>query len=661
MNIHAQLLKFQYFCLFFCSFLFSNQDLAAQNKNFDTLKIKANRYLIIKDSILPITEDTVIILSHHIKYKIRRNPTPFIERQGVKPFWEMIYHHEGAEDTTFTAKSEAMYQKHEGKTIRKIMIRRMGPFSNSIYDTTRRFQNNFEYWADELHLDTKEWVIRNYLLFQPKDTVNIYQIADNERVLRQLPFLLDARIYIQAIPHNSSEVNILVLTKDIWSIGGDGSIDDLKGGRIRIFENNFLGSGHQFSITSLYNNARTPPFGFDNQYIANNLFRSFINAEFRYTSLNTGNDYGLAYGGAYMLRLNRPFLVPTMRWAGGLEISKNWSINVSNLNDSLFSRYAYDLKDVWLGYNSDFLGKKIKKGEFVSERIRTEVGLRIIQQRFLERPEVRIDTNQNYQNSTLFLANIALFSRNYYKTRYLLGFGRTEDIPYGYVINLNVGWEKREFYNRWFTSLELSRQYLSKNNHYWDYTLRIGSYFRNSQIEQGQLDVQSVFYSRLFIRKKLKFRHFAKVRYTWGINRFGYESINLNNDNGIRGFSTSQMMGNQRITINSEGILFLPKALLGFHFALLSFVDVAWLGSRTSPTIFLPSNKPIIAPQSWVLGTGLGLRFRNENFIFKTVELRLTYYPANPTDVNLFNISIATNLALKIRDFVGKPSLLTYQ
>lgn len=653
--------KFQFFWFFLCLFLLSNQLVVAQHTRFDTLRIKANRYLIIKDSILPIMEDTTMLIAHQVKYKIRRNPTPFVERQGVKPFWEMIYHHADAEDTIFTARSEVIYEKYQGKSIRKITIRRMGPASNSIYDTTRRFQNGLEYWADKLHLDTREWVIRNYLLFKVKDTVNAYQIADNERVLRQLPFLLDARIYIQAIPTNPSEVNILVLTKDIWSMGMDGSIDDLKGGRIRISENNFLGLGQQMSFTSLYNHARNPQFGFDNQYIINNLFRSFINTELRYTSLNTGSDYGLAYGGAYLFRLNRPFLIPTMRWAGGLELSKNWSINVSSLNDSLFVRYTHDLGDIWIGYNSNVLGKRLKKERIDRERVRTQVGLRLMQQYFLERPEVRLDTNQNYHHSTLYVANIAFFVRNYYKTRYLLGFGRTEDMPYGYIINLNMGWEKREFYHRWYASLELNRQQVTKKTHYWDYTLKLGGYLRDSQIEQGQIDLQIVFYSCLFIHKKLKFRHFFKTRYTWGINRFNYESLTINNDNGIRGFSTSQMTGNHRITINSEGILFLPKTVLGFNFALLSFVDAAWLGARTSPFLFLPSKKPTIAPQSWVLGTGLGLRFRNENFIFKTVELRLTYYPFAPTDVNLFNIGITTNLALKIRDFVGKPNLLSYQ
>jgi hypothetical protein len=349
-----------------------------------------------------------------------------------------------------------------------------------------------------------------------------------------------------------------------------------------------------------------------------------------------------------------------MSWGGGIEISKNWSINVSNLNDSLFLRYEYDLKDVWLGYNSNILGKKLKKGEISAQRIRTEIGLRLIQQRFLERPEVRADTNQNYHNSTMFLTNISVFHRNYYKTRYLLGFGRTEDIPHGYMINLSVGWEKKEFYNRWYYSLELNRQQLTKNDHYWDYSLRVGGFFREQKIEQGQVDVQAIFYSRLLILKKLKFRHFFKIRHTWGINRFAYESLTLNNGDGVRGFSTSQMIGNQRFTINLEEVLFLPKPLLGFHFALLSFVDVGWLGERTPPYLYLPSNKPVIAPQSWVLGAGFGLRFRNENFIFKTVELRLTYYPFSPSDVNLFNVGIATNLALKIKEFVGKPSLLSY-
>lgn len=639
--------------------LLFHQDLQAQDHKFDTLRIKANRFLIIKKQILLIAEDTMLVVPSNLKYKVRRNPTPFTHRKLIKPFWEMIYHQDSSEDTIFTIQSESIYQAHEGKTIRNITVNRMGPASNSIYDTTRHFQNVIEYWADAIHIDTRERIIRNYLLFNTKDTINPYQLADNERAIRQLPFILDARIYVQPIKNNSTEVDILVITKDIWSIGADGSIDGLDAGRGRIYENNLLGSGQQISFTTLYAPNRNPPIGFDFQYIINNLFRSFVNTEFRYTELNTGSNYGLAYEGAYLLRLNRPFLTPTMRFGGGLEVSKNWSMNVANLGDSLFVPYAYEVRDIWIGLNSNFIGKRIKRAGVNASRIRTELGIRVMEQHFLERPEVRIDTNQNYHNTTLYLANISVFKRNYYKTRYLLGFGRTEDMPYGYIVNLNVGWENREFYGRWYAALEFNHQKVDRHTHYWDYNLRLGCFFRQGQVEQGQFDYQMIFYSRLFIHKKMKFRYYVKNRYTWGINRFAYEGLNLNNENGIRGFSTSQLIGSQRFVFNLEGIIFFPKPIIGFRFALLSFVDVAWLGGKK--LAYLQNLNPTIAPQNWVLGLGFGLRFRNENLIFKTVELRGTYYPFSPTDVSLFSFGIVSNLSLKIRDFVGKPSILVYQ
>jgi len=645
--------------LFFCLVLMFSRHTNAQNEKFDTLRIKANHYLLHNDSILPILKDTVIVWPSQLKYRIRRNPTPFTERRLIKPFWEMVYHHDSSEDTTFIIQSELSYLAHQGKKIRKIIIRRMGPASNSIYDTTRRFQNDLEHLIDALHIDTREWVIRNYLMFAVNDTIDPYRLADNERALRQLPFLVDARIYLQNIQKNSSAVDVLVLTKDIWSIGGDAGLDGLNGGRLRIAENNWLGMGQQISLTAQYTKNRNPQLGIDAQYIINNLFKSFINTEVRYTELNTNNNYGLAHEGAYLLRLSRPFLTPTMRLGGGLETSKNWSINVDRLGDSLYTPYVYLVQDIWLGLNSNFIGKKIKRAGINTDRIRTELGIRILQQHFTERPEIRLDTNQNYFNTTLHLGNIGVFKRNYYKTRYLLGFGRTEDMPYGYIVNASVGWERREFQGRWYSALEFVHQKVDRHMHYWDYSVRFGCFYRQNKVEQGQFDFQLIFYSRLLTKGKFRFRYYVKNRYTWGINRLAYEGLTLNNDNGIRGFNTIQLIGNQRFVFNLDGLLFFPKPILGFRFALLWITDAGWLGDKQPA--YRQGPNPIMAAQNWVLGVGFGLRIRNENLIFKTVELRTTVYPFHPSDVSWFSVGIAANLALKIRDFVGKPSLFTYQ
>jgi hypothetical protein len=59
-----------------------------------------------------------------------------------------------------------------------------------------------------------------------------------------------------------------------------------------------------------------------------------------------------------------------------------------------------------------------------------------------------------------------------------------------------------------------------------------------------------------------------------------------------------------------------------------------------------------IFEQNYYAGIGLGMRIRNENLIFKTIQLRLAFYPNHPSDVNSFGF---------ILDGVSKTRFYSFQ
>ena len=63
-------------------------------------------------------------------------------------------------------------------------------------------------------------------------------------------------------------------------------------------------------------------------------------------------------------------------------------------------------------------------------------------------------------------------------------------------------------------------------------------------------------------------------------------------------------------------------------------------------------NKESIFNQNYFAGLGVGLRIRNENLIFKTIQLRLAYYPNFPQDVSPVGI---------ILDEVSKSKFYSFQ
>ena len=120
-------------------------------------------------------------------------------------------------------------------------------------------------------------------------------------------------------------------------------------------------------------------------------------------------------------------------------------------------------------------------------------------------------------------------------------------------------------------------------------------------------------------------RLFINTDYTTGIHRLEIENLDLTRTKTIRGFRSREVFGKQRLGFNFEYVLFLQKEFYKFNMALFGFTDIGIIGS----------NKEFILTQSYYSGIGMGIRLHNENLVFKTIQLRLAFYPFHPSDMSL--------------------------
>ncbi len=150
------------------------------------------------------------------------------------------------------------------------------------------------------------------------------------------------------------------------------------------------------------------------------------------------------------------------------------------------------------------------------------------------------------------------------------------------------------------------------------------------------------FISPLFHIWNVQARQFIKLNYTFGINRLDIEHLLLDYTDGIRGFGSQIGNGKQRLTLNVENVFFQKKSILKFQTSIFSFFDLGLIGS---------SQKNIFK-NDYYAGLGIGLRIRNENLIFKTIQLRLAYYPNHPSDVSAIGM---------ILDEVSKTRFYSFQ
>ncbi len=548
------------------------------------------------------------------------------------------------ENPALNVKSEDGYLPYAGKIIRKIIIKRIG-FESTVLDTTRRLQTFISNTANTLHVDTKEFVIRDNLFIKEGKPLNPYRVADNERTLRNLTFVLDSRILVKPISKNSDSVDLIVVTRDVFSLGGNLEPQSPTKYKLGIQEANAWGMGQRIQFNTLYDIDRNPRFGYEAVYQKTNVMGSFVDAAVGYTEINTGSSIGNENEKAYYVRLSRPLFQPFARWAGGLELSNNNSTNVYRKPDSTFASYRYSIQDYWAGYS---FGHKKMSSDLRENRNRKFVALRGFQQHFENLPTINLTEPDRYayRNRTAILSQISFFRQDFYKTQYVLGFGRTEDIPYGYRASFTSGWETELGLKRLYLGSELYYTKVRDSGTILTYTAKLASYLNGSRSEDGLLLLDFIRYSKVYQKGAFKIRNQTEIGYTVLFNQNIKRGIDIRDVNGVLGFSPDSLVGTRRLIISDEFVVFTPSKVFGFRLAPVARIDMALINSNSNN---------LLSTNNFFSGLSLGLRARNENLIFNTIEIRTFFYPRTVERIQHINFSVGTNIKIKYPNNLVTP------
>lgn len=544
-------------------------------------------------------------------------------------------------DTVETVKSINPYLQYTGKIIRNISFERVG-FEKSIYDSTKKVQKTVTKLANTLHVDTREKTIRQHLFFHKNSLLNPYKLADNERFLRDKDFILDSRIVVVPID-GSDSVDVLVITRDVFSLGATIGGSFPTAPEIGIYDANVGGRAQRVEFTSLFDNARTPKYGYSLLYRKSSLFGSLANLDLQYSQLNDGRSYGAETEYAFLTRVNRPLVSPYSRLAGGVELSHNWSENVYNDPDTVFLKYSYNIFDSWIGYNFG-VHKEI------TNRNRQFLAFRYFDGTYLDQPDQpEYQEVKKYNSVVGYLSEFSFYRQNFFKTRYVFGFGRTEDIPYGISFGVTGGFIRQLSLGRPYGALKFNYGEASKKGNFHKLLAQVGGYERDGKIEDIVAQVGGAYFTKLWQLHRYKMRSYVSATYTQLFNRTIADYLDIGK-NEIPGFSIDSLNADQRLAVHAESAIYTPWSLLGFRFAPFVSVDLAAVKCNNCS----PQNDAFF-------GISGGFRTRNENLIFGTMEVKVTYIPENGDGSSKFNFSFKQNLRVKNSGtFVKPPSLIRY-
>lgn len=544
----------------------------------------------------------------------------------------LIVSNEPASKKQITESSEQNYLKFSGKKIRKIDIQRLSVFGSNLNSPQSFNPNKTEDLLNKTHLNTNEFIIRKNLLFSEGDTIAPLILSDNERILRQLPFIDDSRIVI--IPVSDDLVDIVVLTKDVFSLGFSFDYSSIKKGKASIFDKNLLGMGHEFRLEVPYDPGLPDSPGFGIKYSMDNISKSFINLNLFYFDGLGKKTYGF--------NLERNLISTVTKYAGGIAVRQ--MITTEDL-DTMTSPepLKYNLQDYWLARS--ILLKKEGTARLI-------LGIRYTNNNVFDHPIILPDSYYYLQKYRIFLGSASFSYRRYYKTNLIYAYGRTEDIPYGGLFTITAGKEINEFKERFYTGFNFSLGHSYKKLGYFYSSVGVSTFFHENHTEQGNLLLRTNYVSNLLYLSRYRIRNFVKVDYTRGFDRYTDEYLNYNRDNGFSGFRNDSVSGAQRLSLGLESVLFSPANYYGFRFAFFTFADVGYLFATNE-----------FAVHGDILSSiGLGIRIRNDNLVFNTFQIKLAFYPNLPlySKVNYFSVSGVTLLKPEGFD-PGPPTVLTYR
>ena len=259
-------------------------------------------------------------------------------------------------DSTFINLNKYAQQvaKYEGKRIRSIQIeqKHFGASVTNPYNVKKDVLTKF---ADKLHNKTNENTIRKNLFIKEQEILDPLVIAYNEKWLRDLPFIQDARILAALSLVDTNEVDIYIITKDVFPIGGSFNIRNANSYTATLSTNNVNDGGNAFTLSHNFDKNREINTGWGFDYTNRNLQGSFTDITIGAKSFAPNEVNGDLSESTVYIRGNRPLLTPNSKWTWGFDWNNanNENVFTSKWSDSLFnSTYNYDLKhfDAWLGY-----------------------------------------------------------------------------------------------------------------------------------------------------------------------------------------------------------------------------------------------------------------------------------------------------------------------
>lgn len=440
--------------------------------------------------------------------------------------------------------------------------------------------------ADELHIDTKPYVIKRLLPFKKGDTINKRLLGEAGRILRRQGFLRDAKVsWVEA--ENGDGIDVIVESWETWTliptvdISREGGVTEYAYG---IEDDNLLGHGLRATLEYFKEDDRSG-YTF--------IMASDVSTEHHIQSavaLSNNSD-----GEQYSLSVRKPFYTLDDTWsAGGFYNSQRLRDTIYS-NDTAVNIFEQEVDEYDLSYG-------ISQGLKDDQVLRYLVGY----SKELNYFEPLIETSELPNNRGLeyFWAGIEYQQDLFIQTKNLYLIGRTEDVQLGWYHRVKLGYNTSDIgKDKGLIGFWKSRYVVKPTEQ------QLVHVFANASSEGDSFDAtgsrlgQTSYYGlglEYFYHSSQEHIWYTKLHYRGADNPYIDRPVSLGGESGLRGYPLEYQHGEDSLLLNLEkryypGITWFKLLNVGFA----GFVDAG----RVSGDTLYPNQE-----EGTLVSAGVGLR-----------------------------------------------------
>jgi len=532
------------------------------------------------------------------------------------------------------------FERYGGMIVRNIVIETLDPFGYRLRDTSIVPRSIIQRAGNFLHNRSSGFTIKNQLLIRKGKPLDPLEIKESERLIRQAQYVRDLIVNVKPVSGTDS-VDVFIREQDLWSIGMGIGITPSRE-TVLYKDKNFAGLSHQVEAYWYYYNKEKK-----------NVVEGSYTIPYLKNTYMTATGYFSSNPETYMngVSIVRPFYSALTKWAWGADYLFHGMTDSVGALDAPRTGYPihYNDLDLWLGRS--FPLSVSKSIEARSTKLITS--LRFLNRTYTSSLPAAIDTSHLYFNSQLYMTGIGISNRTYYRDYYIYRYGIPEDVPAGRITELLMGYEDGLNTGRLYVGAVSGFGSHFDNFGYLSLIGGYGTFIRNKKPEQSVVNTTLGYFSDLLTLKDWRLRQFLKVQCVYGINRKSGELIDINDDNGIKGFESDVLKGTNKLIVTLQSQLYLPYNVLGFRFAPFIFCNFGMLGTERSSLL---SSRLFQA-------YGFGLLVKNELLTINTFQISIGWYPYIPGIENsLFKYNPVKTYNFTFRDFdIEKPVEVLYE